>query len=132
MLLILAGSPPFTSPLRASRVWLIKDMVTHFIPKSLFKEDFWHFDKLTPLPEKDKQCFCIHSEKRPLGQRCISALEPSPTWGLSSAQHWLPPQPEAALWFHRTQDTPETQDAVFYSTAHQFPRSGMGPKSLHF
>ena len=38
MLLILAGSPPFTSPLRASRVWLIKDMVTHFIPKSLFKE----------------------------------------------------------------------------------------------
>lgn len=38
IVLILAGSPPFTNPLRASGVWLIKDMVTHFIPKSLFKE----------------------------------------------------------------------------------------------
>ena len=36
--LILAGGPPFTSPLLASGVWLIKDMITHFIPKSLFKE----------------------------------------------------------------------------------------------
>lgn len=37
-LLILAESPPCTSPLRASGAWLIKDTVTHFIPKSLFKE----------------------------------------------------------------------------------------------
>lgn len=37
-MLILAGSPPFTSPPRASGVWLIKGMVTHLIPKSLFKE----------------------------------------------------------------------------------------------
>lgn len=72
-MLILAGSPPSTSPLQASGVWLIKDMVTHFIPKSLFKEvEPCHSYKASdPILEANNARACPSGHKRRAVQRAI-------------------------------------------------------------
>lgn len=72
-MLILAGSPPSTSPPQASGVWLIKDMVTHFIPKSLFKEvEPCHSYKASdPILEANNAGACPSGHKCRAVQRAI-------------------------------------------------------------
>lgn len=75
-MLILAGGPPSTRPPpppQASGVWLIKDTLTHFIPKSLFKEiEPCHSSKASdPILEANNAGACPSGHKCRAVQRAI-------------------------------------------------------------
>lgn len=129
-MLILARRPPFTSPMQASGVWLIKDMVTHFIPKSLFKEveSCRSYTASDPTVEANNSRACPSSREYRAVQRAWVGVGHGPhSW----ASCWLIPEsmpaslplPGARIWAQPHHSLPARHSWVFwaYSESHSCP-----------